>query len=109
MKRVLWVAALAVVGFALVNVQPGLAGGNKKGSSLSEHPNSQYYRGKGPQVRGFSRRVGGYSYSHNDSIISYQDNSLYREPEIIRQQGPFDSGFFFDSSVEQLNDAPYLN
>ena len=109
MKRVFMVAAIAAIGFTFISGQPSFAGGNKNGSSLSQHPNSQYYRGTGPQVKGFRRRVGGYSYSHNDSIISYQDDSLYREPEIIRQQGPFDSGFFFNSSVEQLNDSPYLN
>ena len=109
MKRVFLATAIAALGFAFLNVQPALAGGKQSGSSLSQHPNSQYYRGTGPQVRGFRRRVGGYSYSHNDSIISYQDDSLYRDPEIIRQSGPFDSGFFFDSSAELLNDSPYLN
>jgi len=109
MKRVLLVAAIAALGFTLLNVQSTFAGSKQNGASLSQHPNSNYYRGKGPQVRGYNRRVGGYSYSPNDSIIAYQDDSLYREPEIIRQNGPFDSGFFFDSSTELLNDAPYLN
>ena len=108
MKRVFMVAALVALGFTFLSAQPSFAGGKQQGSTLSQHPNSQYYRGKGPQVRGFRRRVGGYSYSYNDSIISYQDNSLYRDPEIERQSSPFDSGFFFDSSVLPLNDSPYL-
>ena len=109
MKRVFLVAAIAALGFTFLSVQPSFAGSKQSGSTLSQHPNSKYYRGSGPQVKGYRRRVGGYSYNRNDSIIAYQDDSLYREPEIIRQNGPFDSGFFFDSSVELLNDAPYLN
>ena len=108
MRRVFIAAAIIAIGLTFSNVQPSYAGSKQNGLSLSQHPNSQYYRGTGPQVRGFRKRVGGYSYSHNDSIISYQDDSLYRDPEIERQSMPFDSGFFFDSSIMPLNDAPYL-
>ena len=109
MKRVFLVAAIAALGFTFVNVQSSFAGSKQSGSSLSQHPNSKYYRGTGPQVRGYSRRVGGYSYNYNDSIITYQDDAIQRSRQVTGQNGPFDSGFFFDSSVELLNDAPYLN
>ena len=108
MKRLTLIVAGLALGFLLVGVQDVTAGGKQSGSAFSEHPNSRYYRGTGPQVRGFRKRVGGYSYSHNDSIISYQDDSLYRDPEIERQSLPFDSGFFFDSAILPLNSSPYL-
>ena len=107
MKRVSLILVGVALGISLAGVQVATAGGKHSTSGLSEHPNSKYYRGTGPQVRGFRKRVGGYSYSHNDSIISYQDNSLYRDPEIIRQSMPFDSGFFFDSSIMPHNNSPY--
>lgn len=61
-----------------------------------------------PQVRGSSRRVGGYSYSYEDSIIDFRDRSVFLDPTIDQQSGPFDSGFFFESGVERQNDSPYL-
>jgi len=107
MKRVTLIIAGLALGFSLLSVQGAIAGGKSSASGLSEHPNSRYYRGTGPQVRGFRKRVGGYSYSYNDSIISYQDDSLYRDPEITRQSLPFDSGFFFDSNIMPHNNSPY--
>ena len=77
---------------------------------LSEHPNSRYYRGQGPQVRGYVKRRGGYSYNYSDSIIDYRDTSILRDYQTSRTQGgPFDSGFFFDSGNTRQNDSPYLN
>ncbi len=109
MKRVTLMVACLALGFFMFSAQDVSADGKQNGATLSEHPNSRYYRGTGPQVRGFRKRVGGYSYSHNDSIISYQDDSVYRDPEIERQSMPFDSGFFFDSAIMPHNSSPYLN
>ena len=80
----------------------------EQGPQLNEHPNSKYYRGQGPQVRGFVKRRGGYSYSYNDSVIDYRDTSILRDTQTSRRQGgPFDSGFFFDSGTSRYNDSPY--
>ncbi|MFM1813419.1 MAG: hypothetical protein RLZ98_114 [Pseudomonadota bacterium] len=80
------------------------------------HPRSDYYRGKGPQVRSYVVRRGGYSYSIEDTYNTYGDartrygsNSFYRDPFVDRQTnfGPFDHGFFFDSGVgPRGGDAP---
>ena len=68
---------------------------------------SRAYR-RGPQVRGFVQRRGGYSYAASDSINTYGDSqsrysgySLFRNNDFGRQTsgGPFDSDFFFDSGV----------
>ncbi len=79
---------------------------------------SKAYR-RGPQVRGFLVRRGGYSYSAADSINTYGDNrslfggvSSYRGPQFDRQtnSGPFDHGFFFDSGIAPRGgDSPYQN
>ena len=84
-----------------------------------EHPASGYYRRKGPQVRGFLARRGGYSYSSADTINTYGDartrygaNSSYRDQMIDRQttSGPFDHGFFFDSGIAPRGgNSPYPN
>ena len=74
----------------------------------------------GAQVKGYSERRGGYSYSYADSINTYGDNrsiyggaSVYRDPSLDKQTvaGPFDHGFFFDSGVTGPHggDAPYMN
>jgi hypothetical protein len=68
---------------------------------------SRLYRRK-PQVRGFVRRRGGYSYAWTDSINTYGDTqsryssgSTFRTYQFDRQSigGPFDSDFFFDSGI----------
>ena len=92
---------------------------NATGGQLSQHPKSNYYRRKGPQVRGFRKRRGGYSYSFSDTINTYGDaNTLYgstnryRDPMLGRQttSGPFDNGFFFESGVAPRGgNSPYLN
>lgn len=91
-----------------------------EGPVLAEHPKSTYYRKrKGPQVRGYVVRRGGYSYTYADSINTYGDSrSLYgstwsfRDPSLDRQTtaGPFDHGFFFDSGVgPRGGDSPYMH
>ena len=83
------------------------------------HSKSYSYR-RGPQVRGYVARRGGYSYSYADSINTYGDafarygaGNTLRDPSMERSQsnaGPFDSGFFFDSgSAARGGDAPYMN
>lgn len=82
------------------------------------HPKSSYYR-KGPQVKGYVERKGGYSYTYQESINTYGDSrsrfggaSSLRDPMLDRQTpaGPFDHGFFFDSGVAPRGgDSPYQN
>jgi hypothetical protein len=109
---------LLVVAVAMMVLAPAtlphvaMAGERRKpaaqGPQLSEHPNSRYYRGQGPAVRGFVQRKGGYSYSYSDSILDFRDTSILRERfEQRRQSSPFDSDFFFDSGVTRHNDSPY--
>ena len=80
--------------------------------SSTEAGASKYKRGKSSKqsakVRGYSRRVGGYSYSYADSIIDFRDRSIFLDPKIDQQSGPFDSGFFCESGIERHNDSPYL-
>jgi hypothetical protein len=81
----------------------------------AEHRSSQAYR-RGPQVRGFVLRRGGYSYAAPDSINTYGDGrsvygggnaNFYNRPT---QGGPFDSGFFFDSGISPRGgNSPYQN
>ena len=82
------------------------------------HRSSRYYRGR-PQVRGYRKRRGGYSYSAADTINTYTDSrtlnggaNSYRFELYTRQSrsGPFDHGFFFDSGIG-LNGgySPYMN
>lgn len=81
-----------------------------KVDGLSGHPLSRYYR-RGTRVRGFRLRIGGYSYSSEDSFLNWRDTDLLvrrgRDPQGL----PFDSGFFFDSGSGGFsgNDSPYLN
>lgn len=75
--------------------------------------------GKGAQVRGYTERRGGYSYSYADTINTYGDSrSVYgaaqsfRDPMLDRQTiaGPFDHGFFFESGVSARGgNSPYLH
>jgi hypothetical protein len=74
---------------------------------------------RGPQVRGFAQRRGGYSYASQDSINTYGDSqsrysnySLFRNHDYGRQSssGPFDSDFFFDSGISPRGgNSPYQN
>ncbi|MFZ4809346.1 MAG: hypothetical protein ACOYLQ_18995 [Hyphomicrobiaceae bacterium] len=82
------------------------------------HPASSYYR-RGPQVRGYAARRGGYSFKAEDTINTYGDSrtrygstSFYRFNGVDRQTaaGPFDHGFFFDSGIgPRGGDSPYMN
>lgn len=91
-----------------------------QGPYLTEHPRSAHYRKKkGPKVRGYIARRGGYSYTYLDSINTYGDSrsiyggtQLFRDPAYDRQTnaGPFDHGFFFDSGVlPRGGDSPYMH
>lgn len=104
-------AVLGLAAFAL----PAEAGGARGDGT---HAKSSYYR-KGPQVRGYVARRGGYSYSVQDTINTYGNArtrygsvNSYRDPFSDRQttSGPFDHGFFFDSGVAPRGgDSPYMN
>jgi hypothetical protein len=82
------------------------------------HPASGYYR-KGPQVRGYVQRKGGYSYTPGDVTNTYGQSrtifggaNTYRAPGLDRQttSGPFDHGFFWDSGIAPRGgNSPYLN
>ena len=87
-------------------------------SESVEHRASKSYR-RGPQVRGFVQRRGGYSYGLADSINTYGDSrsvygggNTYSGYQFNRQSqgGPFDSGFFFDSGISPRGgNSPYQN
>jgi hypothetical protein len=74
---------------------------------------------KGPRVKGYTERRGGYSYNQADSINTYGDSrskygnaSSLRDPQLDKQSvaGPFDHGFFFDSATgPRGGDSPYMN
>lgn len=82
------------------------------------HPASPAYR-RGPQVRGFVQKRGGYSYSAADTINTYGDSrtkfggaNVYRDRSLDTQSfgGPFDHGFFFDSGIgPRGGNSPYQN
>ncbi len=83
-----------------------------------EHRSSMAYR-RGPKVRGFVQRRGGYSYGAADSINTYGDSrtvygggNTYSGYQFNRQSqgGPFDSDFFFDSGISPRGgNSPYQN
>ncbi len=63
-------AAGAIAGLALSTV-PASAGGfltGRDGARLTQHEKSGYYRGYS-EVRGYRRRVGGYSYARKDKYF----------------------------------------
>lgn len=96
------ISALVISSLAVLVAAPALADGKK-----------------GPRVKGYTERRGGYSYSYADSINTYGDSrsnygagSVYRDPMLDRQTtaGPFDHGFFFDSGIgPRGGDSPYMN
>lgn len=100
-------AVTAITGLALG--MPSLATtADAGGASSSTTP---FYKATKPrpQVRGSRKRVGGYSYNYEDSIIDYRDRSVFLDPRFDNSlTGPFDSGFFFDSGIERHNNSPYL-
>lgn len=85
---------------------------------LSEHPRASYYR-RGPRVRGFVARRGGYSYTYADTVDTYGSARTvygsvpyYNDPMMSRQtsSGPFDHGFFFDSGIgPRGGESPYMH
>jgi hypothetical protein len=57
------------------------------------------------------KRIGGYSYKYQDTIMSPSESRRFTDPGSARQSvsGPFDSGFFFDSAITKNGgDAPYM-
>jgi hypothetical protein len=108
-------ALAAAVAATATMTAPAEAGGLR---SDGTHAKSSYYR-KGPQVRGYVARRGGYSYTVFDTINTYGNArsrygsiNSYRDPFSDRQttSGPFDHGFFFDSGMAPRGgDSPYMN
>jgi hypothetical protein len=108
-RAVIIAVAGAIAAFAVTSIDVSIAG---ERASASGHK-------KGPEVRGYVARRGGYSYSYGDTINTYGDSrSLYgatqsfRDPMLDRQTnaGPFDHGFFFESGVAPRGgNSPYMN
>lgn len=85
-------AALALAGAAT----PAIAGAKKKSQKTV--------------ARVHGKPVGGYSYSTPEAITDHRDTSILRDPNIGGQGGPFDSGYFFDSTITRIgSESPYLN
>jgi hypothetical protein len=115
------IALIMIVGFGVAAAAAPASAGDRlaRGTSLEggAHPKSSYYRG--PRVKGYVARKGGYSYTYADSVNTYGDSrsrfggaSSLRDPMLDRQTqaGPFDHGFFFDSGVAPRGgDSPYMN
>lgn len=116
MRWVLTFAAIAAV--AMSGVAPATSGERGYNQDGGAHPSSQYYR-KGPRVKGYVARRGGYSYRKGDTVNTYGDSrtkygstNTFRDLSTDSQtvSGPFDHGFFFDSGTGQRGgDAPYMN
>lgn len=111
--------ALAAAVLAMAGV-PADGFAQTAASTGVDHPASAYYRGaRKPQVRGFVRRGGYYSYTPEDTINSYGNNrtrfggaNSYNDPLQDRQSrfGPLDHGFFFDSGIAPRGGySPYQN
>lgn len=98
----------AMVAVVLVSIAATSQAGDRK----------EYYS-KGPQVKGYAARRGGYSYMYSDSVNTYGDSrtkyggaNVFRDPDLDKQTtaGPFDHGFFFDSGTRARGgDSPYMN
>jgi hypothetical protein len=117
-------AASAVVLCASVNVGDADAGRRKvqpatEDVDVGAHRKSATYR-RGPQVRGFVQRRGGYSYGSEDTINTtgpgrglFGSTNAYRNYQVDRQTGagPFDHGFFFDGGgiAPRGGNSPYIN
>jgi hypothetical protein len=125
MLRAMTTSLLAAAAALAVLSAPALASDKKKAvrgepeSIVAKQDRSSIAYRRGPQVRGFLQRRGGYSYASQDSINTYGDSqsrysnySLFRNRDFGRQSsgGPFDSDFFFDSGIAPRGgNSPYLN
>jgi len=115
MMRVPLFGLMAIAAAAMLAPAQQASAGER---DFRDHPKSSYYRGdRGPQVRGYSQRRGGYSYTYEDTVNTYGNpqygiSNIYRDPAIERLQspaGPFDHGFFFDSAnTRNGGNSPYL-
>ena len=97
MHRVLAYAACFTAALLLAaNATPAMAGAKKKAHRTV--------------ARVHGKPVGGYSHSAPEAITDFRDRSILRDPNIDGQGGPFDSGYFFDSTITRIgSDSPYLN
>jgi hypothetical protein len=50
---------------------------------------------------------GGYSYGKSDVVVPFGHSRAPYAAVGQTSSGPFDSGFFFDSGIAPLNNAPY--
>ena len=109
-------AVIVYAGLSATSVSAaGAAGsfvGTLSGKSIVHQVGERRSRKKSGRVRGYSRGVGGYSYSYADSLLSFDNTKILRDRDAYfdRQAGPFDHGFFFDSGAQARGgDSPYLN
>jgi hypothetical protein len=123
MKRGLWtgLAVAALAAFGLTS-EAGATMGMARGPAATGAGQSIVtvaHRRK-PQVRGFVRRGGYYSYHAEDSINTYGNSrtlygsaDVYRNPTLDQQTrlGPFDHGFFYDSGISTPygGSSPYMH
>lgn len=121
-------AALVTAAVAGFSTATAVAEPARKDARVGEHRMTGGYYGqgrryayrayRGPQVRGYLVRRGGYSYDLGDTTNTYGDsrnvygaNQMFRHWSLDRQttSGPFDHGFFFDSGIAPRGgDSPYL-
>ena len=117
MKYVLMGVAIAMMSFSFSTVNADAGERYYRGEGA--HKSSSKYR-KGPRVKGYVARRGGYSYSYEDSINTYGNSrskygivNAWRDSAADRQTsfGPFDHGFFFDSATGNSygGSAPYMH
>ena len=116
-----WAAGLSAALVAASVMVPATAhafGAKRHGGYYGMYRGYSKYR-RGPQVRGYVARRGGYSYAPEDVINTYGDSrtrygstNSYRNFWVDRQTqfGPFDNGFFFDSGIAPNGgNSPYMN
>jgi hypothetical protein len=123
-----WAQASAVALLALIGAQfvssPASAA-DKSTRARAEKVEGGTYRKsadyrRGPQVRGFVQRRGGYSFGAEDTINTtgpgrglFGSTNAYRNYQVDRQTGggPFDHGFFFDGGgiAPRGGNSPYIN
>lgn len=117
MIRLFAISTLAILMLPTLAPAPAEAGWRNSKGKYVKHRSKRRYR-RGPKVRGFRSRRGGYSYNSNDVANTYGDSrtryggvNSYRDPFSDRQTnaGPFDHGWFFDSAIAPRGgDSPYM-
>lgn len=93
-------AAATAAGVAALSVSPAAA--DSETGATSEKPlRGKIYYGR--------RRIGGYSYHPNQTMSGAEARRFWDPGSTLQSpEGPFDSGFFFDSAIAPHGgNAPY--